>query len=578
MPALGDGQLFERYRIIKWLGNGSAGESYEAEDKMLLRKVTLKLIHPWTTLPDLARRQFFREMQGISVLNHRYLAPVLDYGEIDGRIYVARRYVSSGSLLGPNGRFWFRPPLAVADAFKYAHQLAQVLYHIHQHGYLHGSLTFANVLVLRGPNMENEADYAPFLLADAGLASFVRRFGKPSIEALPVSAAPEQISKRTTPASDQFALAVLLYFWLAGRPPYLGTPGEVEKLKRSETITPLSVLNPAATPEQDGLILRALTAYPEERHTSVLAFAEALVASLSSTPQPRSATTSPFSWQPETPHKSLNTSLSFEEEHLINKQAKPPDSSPSVLTSPSEDAQALFASRANDSQFALDLPSDLYTEPGKAAPITERATNSQPAAAFLSKLSETPETEKMTPESASEPTDQNHQTALVPTNTEPPMEQSSEANESATETPATQIVAAEVEISNLADGKDRKANETSLLADLTSTIPRLIISPPYSNNSYEFLLTRTETNIGRAGASDLLLDQDNLTSRHHALIKRLDEHVLIFDQRSNNGVFVNGQQIEEEHGYELVDGDHISIGSYELIFRDTPAIAPQLDR
>ncbi|HEU5374979.1 MAG TPA: hypothetical protein VFV38_06050, partial [Ktedonobacteraceae bacterium] len=97
MPTLGDGQIFERYRIIRWLGSGVAGESYEAEDRMLLRKVTLRLIHPWGMLPDSARRQFFREMQGISALNHPYLATVLDYGEIDGRVYVARRYVSNGS-------------------------------------------------------------------------------------------------------------------------------------------------------------------------------------------------------------------------------------------------------------------------------------------------------------------------------------------------------------------------------------------------------------------------------------------------------------------------------------------------
>src|SRR5215472_18187439 len=107
MPTLEKGQMFERYRIKRWLGSGVSGESYEAEDSMLLRKVTLKLIHPQSTLLDSARRQFFREMQGISALNHPYLAPVLDYGEINGKLYVARRYTSSGSLLGNEGRMWF---------------------------------------------------------------------------------------------------------------------------------------------------------------------------------------------------------------------------------------------------------------------------------------------------------------------------------------------------------------------------------------------------------------------------------------------------------------------------------------
>ncbi len=100
MPTFEAGQIFDRYRIVRWLGSGVSGESYEADDSILLRKVTLKLIHPQETLPDSARRQFFREMQGISVLSHPYIASVLDYGEINGRLYVARRYVSNGSLLG----------------------------------------------------------------------------------------------------------------------------------------------------------------------------------------------------------------------------------------------------------------------------------------------------------------------------------------------------------------------------------------------------------------------------------------------------------------------------------------------
>lgn len=57
-------------------------------------------------------------------------------------------------------------------------------------------------------------------------------------------------------------------------------------------------------------------------------------------------------------------------------------------------------------------------------------------------------------------------------------------------------------------------------------------------------------------------DGDNLTSRHH---------VLIFDKRSYNGVFLNRQRIEVKSGYELADGDHIGIGNYELIFRAAPA-------
>ncbi len=184
MPALLENQRFERYRVVQYLGSGVSGESYEAEDTVLQRKATLKLIHPWMMLPDAARRQFFREMQGISLLNHPYVAAVLDYGEIDGRLYVVRRYVTSGSLLSSDGRLWFQPPFSISDAIHYGRQLAQTLEYIHKRGYLHGTLTLSNILVLRGPNVDGEPGFAPFLLADVGLANFVRRFGQPQVQLL----------------------------------------------------------------------------------------------------------------------------------------------------------------------------------------------------------------------------------------------------------------------------------------------------------------------------------------------------------------------------------------------------------
>ena len=280
MPALLENQRFERYRAVQYLGSGVSGESYEAEDTVLQRKVTLKLIHPWMILPDAARRQFFREMQGISLLNHPYLAAVLDYGEIDGRLYVVRRYVTSGSLLSSDGRLWFQPPFSISDAIHYGYQLAQALEYIHKRECLHGTLTLSNILVLRGPNLDGEPGFAPFLLADVGLANFVRRFGQPQVQLLPITSAPEQLGKRVTPASDQFALAVILYFWLAGRPPYLGSPEEITHLKLTETITPLSSFNSHVTFEQESILRRALAVYPEERYSSILAFADALVATL----------------------------------------------------------------------------------------------------------------------------------------------------------------------------------------------------------------------------------------------------------------------------------------------------------
>ena len=100
-----------------------------------------------------------------------------------------------------------------------------------------------------------------------------------------------------------------------------------------------------------------------------------------------------------------------------------------------------------------------------------------------------------------------------------------------------------------------------------SAYARVIITSPYEDEPYEVRLEGDAFTIGRAGSSSILLDQDNLTSRHHALLKREGNRYLLFDIRSANGVFVNGQKICVESEYELLDGDHISIGNYEMIFR-----------
>jgi serine/threonine protein kinase len=441
MPTFEAGQVFDRYHIIRWLGSGVSGESYEAEDSILLRKVALKLIHPQETLPDAARRQFFREMQSISALSHPYIAPVLDYGEINGRLYVARRYVGNGSLLSPGGRLWFRSPLNISDAITYTHQVAQALHSIHLRGNVHGAVTFANILVLRGPNLDHLPDYAPFLLADAGLAQFVRRSGQQRQQPLlPVSAAPEQLGRRIIPASDQYALAVLLYSWLSGRPPFTGTPEEVQRLKLTETITPLSTINAQVTIEQDGMLLRALSVFPEDRYPTVLAFAEAL----------------------------LNTLAGKHEEA---------DSSETIAT-------------------------DITT------PNLEAVSPSQPVDVSPVPMPVLPDTD--TPE---------------------PL-----------------------------DGRPGVPSFDHA---------RVIIASPYTNDPLEISLAHDEMTVGRAGSSDILLDHDNLTSRHHALFRREGHGYLIFDRRSANGVFVNGQKISSEEGYELRDGDHISVGNYELIFRSS---------
>src|SRR5438874_8949300 len=93
----------------------------------------------------------------------------------------------------------------------------------------------------------------------------------------------------------------------------------------------------------------------------------------------------------------------------------------------------------------------------------------------------------------------------------------------------------------------------------------------------EYPLEKLETSIGRAPTSDILLSKDKLTSRRHATVSYENGNYVIVDERSANGTFVNGQQLEEMTPRTLQDGDHIGIGEHELVFQAYKSSSPDVD-
>lgn len=699
MQGLEAGQKFERYRVLHFLGSGVSGESYEAEDTLLQRKVLLKLIHPWLPLPDAARRQFFREMQNNCFITHPQLAATFDYGEVDDQLYIVRRYVDAGSLLSNQGRSWFGPPLSLTTAITFTLQLAEALQQLHNYDVVHGSLTFSNILVLHGPSPHN----APFLLADVGIAQFVRLFGRPKMALLPITAAPEQSQKYVIPASDQYALAVLLYFWLAGRPPFLGSPEETLRLKLTETITPLTSLNSEITLEQEEILRKALKADPEERYPSILTFAEALQSSLV---QENTATTSAIIAPPvrgtltdNLPITPMDTAIigeidtqSFSQyEHnsaLLspfgeNGHHEPPsspgfesllasllqntkgpstpdtygmlDTHPDIekdlqtepviqrgLTSPSHE-QGRSAFEADSWKEASAMPDMLTFEPieseeaihqlapqGEAAsdPLTEneltRKFNQIQQELQMLLMGLTQGSSKPAPEPDERPswsTRYDEDVFLPVATTEPqqpqpgprpqvipdiplpapqpepipqpgptpipeplpeieppsPPEPEPQPAPEILPQPAPDIAQPIPEPAPIPEPTPTPPNEPAkdlgLLEQAANhhhaapsiyTVPRFIITSSYLEEPREVLLEQDIITIGRAGSSDILLDKDNLTSRHHALLKYDSNHYILFDQRSAKGVFVNDQKLTLGVGWRLTDGDCISIGAYTL--------------
>ena len=93
--------------------------------------------------------------------------------------------------------------------------------------------------------------------------------------------------------------------------------------------------------------------------------------------------------------------------------------------------------------------------------------------------------------------------------------------------------------------------------------------PAATTTSSLFALQREWTRIGRSLAADIRFD-DPTVSRRHALIVRQPDGLRVLDDRSLNGVFVNGERVEWS---TLADGDEVVIGRHHLHFVDVPAIS-----
>ena len=84
-----------------------------------------------------------------------------------------------------------------------------------------------------------------------------------------------------------------------------------------------------------------------------------------------------------------------------------------------------------------------------------------------------------------------------------------------------------------------------------------------------YALQREWTRIGRSLAADIRFD-DPTVSRRHALIVRQPDGLRVLDDRSLNGVFVNGERVEWS---TLADGDEVVIGRHHLHFVDVPVVS-----
>ncbi len=172
--------------------------------------------------------------------------------------------------------------LSLQDIAHFIGQAADALHHAHDHQLIHQDVKPSNFLIR---NKRDDPQHPDLLLADFGIAKFTTATAtaSQSIRGTPAFMAPEQWDGQPIAASDQYALAVMAYQLLTGRPPFLGGPGQVMRQHFTAQPQPPSTLNPRIPPALDAVILRALAKTASERFSSVTEFSLAFQQAIQST-------------------------------------------------------------------------------------------------------------------------------------------------------------------------------------------------------------------------------------------------------------------------------------------------------
>ncbi len=257
-----------KYEIIEELGRGGFGTVYKAHDTVLDVDRALKVLHP-TLVSDVTFLDRFKQEARLAArLDHPNIVPVYDYGEIDGRFFLAMKYMPGGSLkdiLRQEKRLDEKRAQVILK------QVCQGMAYAHQQGIVHRDLKPGNILFdQQGNACVSDLGFAKSLgtSASASLSSSGGMVGTPSYMAPEIWR-----GKPATPASDVYSLACIYYEMLTGKVLFDGeSPADIvtkhvvdgpqiEKTLPKETVTVLE---------------KALAKEPKKRFGDIVAFLQAL--------------------------------------------------------------------------------------------------------------------------------------------------------------------------------------------------------------------------------------------------------------------------------------------------------------
>jgi serine/threonine-protein kinase len=265
--------LADRYRLERELGAGGMATVYLAEDLKHQRQVAIKVLRP-ELAESLGAERFLREVPIAAKLNHPHILTLIDSGEAAGFLYYVMPYVEGESL---RKRIDREGELPLNEALRILQQVVDALAYAHSHELVHRDMKPDNVMLSGRHALVTDFGIAKAVSAatsESGqLTSAGMALGTPAYMAPEQAAGDPNVDHR----ADIYAVGVLAYELLAGRPPFeAATAQQVVAAQVAEKPVPVTRHRPTVPAAAANVVMRCLEKRPADRWQSAEELLQAL--------------------------------------------------------------------------------------------------------------------------------------------------------------------------------------------------------------------------------------------------------------------------------------------------------------